>query len=367
MKIPFVDLHTQQKEIRAQIFEGWAKVLDRCNFILGDEVQKFEQDFAAYSGSRYALGLASGLDAIHLALRALGIGPGDEVIVQANTFIASTLGVCMAGAKPVLVDVDPATFLADPKAIEKVITPRTKAIMPVHLYGRLYDWKPLQALAEKHKLAIVEDAAQAHGATLHGKKAGSIGKIACFSFYPGKNLGAYGDGGAITTDDLELKQTIEGLRNYGSTKKYHHPTIGFNSRLDTMQAVVLNAKLPHLDSYNRRRYEAAVEYNKCLEGIGDIVLPQIPQAGSHIFHLYVVRTKSRDKLLEFLGSQGVGCVIHYPTPIHLHGAHANLGYKKGDFPVSEQLSQEILSLPMFPEITREQIHYTCDKVKEFFR
>lgn len=365
-QIPFVDLKSQLAPIRKEVEAGFASVLDRTNFILGDDVARFETAFANYCGAKYAIGVASGLDAIHLGLRALGIGPGDEVIVPANTFIASALGVTMAGAKPVLVDADARTFLPTADAIKKAVTPRTKAILPVHLYGRMMDLSPLVDFCKEKGIAIVEDAAQAHGAKLGGKRAGTIGQVGCFSFYPGKNLGCYGDGGLVTTNDTETKEKLEGLRNYGSTKKYHHPIVGFNSRLDTIQAVVLNAKLPHLDSYNQRRYDAAVKYNAELEGVGDLILPQIPEKGSHIFHLYVLRTKKRDALLDYLGKHGVGAGIHYPTPIHLHGAYASLGHRKGDFPVSEQLSDEIVSLPMFPELTGDQIRYVATQVRNFF-
>lgn len=367
MKIPFVDLQAQLKAIRPQVEAGMGAVLDKCNFILGEEVKLFEEEFARYCGAKYSLGLASGLDALQFALRALEIGEGDEVIVQANTFIATALGVSQAGAKPVLIDCDPRTFLMDPKLIEAAITPRTKAIMPVHLYGRMTDMGPIMEIAKKHNLIVIEDAAQAHGSYWQGKRAGTIGRIGCFSFYPGKNLGCYGDGGAIVTDDADLKTKIEALRNYGSPKKYHHPIVGFNSRLDTIQAAVLRAKLPHLDKYNAARYEAAAKYNRLLEGVGDLVLPELPAKNAHVFHLYVLRTKKRDQLMDFLGQKGVGCVIHYPIPIHLQGAYSDMQKGPGSFPHSEKASGEILSLPMFPELTDEQIQYVATQVKEFFR
>ncbi|MBI3556948.1 MAG: DegT/DnrJ/EryC1/StrS family aminotransferase [Deltaproteobacteria bacterium] len=366
MKIPFVDLQAQYKSIRQDVLKGVEAVFDKCNFVLGDEVAKFEADFARYCGSDHGVGVANGTDALHLAVRALGIGAGDEVLVPANTFIATALGVTFAGAKPIPVDVDASTFLMNPMLIEKAITPRTKAIMPVHLYGRMMDLDPVLEIARKHKLAVIEDTAQAHGAELRGKRAGTRGVMGCFSFYPGKNLGCYGDGGLITTNDAELKEKLEALRNYGSKKKYHHPIVGYNSRLDTVQAAVLNAKLPHLNAWSAARASAAVKYNKAIEGIGDLILPQIPDKGSHVFHLYVLRTKKRDALLAHLNANGVQAGIHYPTPIHLHGAYADLGYRKGSFPVSEQLCDEIVSLPMFPEISDEQIHYVVGQLKGFF-
>lgn len=366
MKVPFVDLQSQYKAIRSDVLKGVEAVFDKCNFILGEEVQKFEQEFARYIGTKFGIGVANGTDSLHLALRAAGVTEGDEVIVPANTFIATALGATYTGARIVLVDADPKTFLMDVKQLEKAITKKTKAIVPVHLYGRMMDLDPVVELAKKHNLVIVEDTAQAHGAQLRGKKAGSIGAFGSFSFYPGKNLGAYGDGGGLTTNDAELKAKIEAFRNYGSPKKYHHPVVGWNSRLDTVQAAVLSAKLPHLDTYNSKRYDAAVKYNRLLEGVGDLVLPQIPEKGSHVFHLYVVRTKRREELMNHLNSNGVSAVIHYPVPIHLHGAYSNLGYKAGDFPVAEQMCNEIVSLPMFPELTDEQIGYVAEQVKRFF-
>lgn len=366
MKVPFVDLQAQLVPIRQEVDQAIQSVLDKCNFILGDDVQKFENEFAHYCGTQFAIGVASGLDAIHLALRALGIGPGDEVITQANSFIATALGISQAGAKPVFVDVESDTLLPSVEAIASAITPKTKAIMPVHLYGRIFAWQPLQELAESRGLTIIEDAAQAHGAKLGNKRAGTLGKIACFSFYPGKNLGCYGDGGAIVTDDIGLKEKIEALRNYGSNKKYHHPIQGFNSRLDTLQAAILRVKLPHLDSYNDRRYQAASLYNQHLFGKGDLQLPLIPEPGAHTFHLYVVRTARRDELIQYLANNGIACGIHYPTPIHLHGAYKELGYKNGDFPNAEAAAKTMISLPIYPEITKAQIEYVAQAITKFF-
>jgi dTDP-4-amino-4,6-dideoxygalactose transaminase len=329
-------------------------------------VRRFEEKFAAYCGVRFGIGVANGTDAIHLAVRAAGIGPGDECLIPANTFIATALGVSYAGARPVPVDVDPRTYLMDLGKIEEAITARTKAIIPVHLYGRMMEMESLLELAQRRGLIVIEDAAQAHGAEIRGHKAGSLGAMACFSFYPGKNLGAYGDGGLVTTNEPDLKAKLEALRNYGSPQKYYHPIIGYNCRLDTLQAAVLLAKLSHLDGFNEARYEAALKYNQALAGIGDLSLPEIPERKSHIFHLYVVRSRSRGALLDYLTREGVGALIHYPKPIHLHGAYEHLGYKPGAFPVSEQLANEILSLPMFPEITEDQIAYVAGKIRGFF-
>lgn len=367
MKVPFIDLQAQLASLRGDVLKNVTAVLEKCNFILGEEVQKFEQAFAAYCGTNHAIGLANGTDALHLATRTAGIGPGDEVLIPANTFIATALGVTYAGAKPVPVDIDPKTFLMDPNLAEKAITKKTKAIIPVHLYGRLVEMDPFLTLAKKYSLHIIEDAAQAHGAQRKGKRAGTYGMMGCFSFYPGKNLGCYGDGGMVVTQDPEIKTKLEALRNYGSPKKYHHPTIGFNCRLDTIQAAVLLAKLPHLDHYNEARYQAAVKYHKALEGMGDLILPQIPEKHSHVFHLYVIRTKKRDALVQHLNNNGASTVIHYPVPIHLHGAYSHLGYQKGALPISEQFADEILSLPLFPEITDKQIDYVADQVKGFFK
>jgi dTDP-4-amino-4,6-dideoxygalactose transaminase len=366
MNIPFVDLKAQLKDIRNEIDAGIAAVLNKTNFILGEEVQEFEKNFAKFCGTQYAVGVDSGLDAIHLALRALGIGPGDEVIVPAHTFIASALGVTLTGATPVFVDIDEKTFLLDFEKTKKAVHSKTKAILPVHLYGRILDLEPFLSFAQSKGIAIVEDAAQSHGASIHQKKAGSFGVAGCFSFYPGKNLGCYGDGGLVTTDSLEVKTQLESLHNYGSPKKYHHPMIGFNSRLDTLQAAVLSVKLPHLDRYNQARYQAAEKYSEGLKSIGDLVLPELPPRASHVFHLYVIRTTRRDELLKHLNDSGIQAGIHYPVPIHLHGAYSHLEYQKGDFPIAEKICNEIISLPIFPEITDEQIRAVCDQIKKFF-
>ncbi len=366
MNVPFVDLKTQFAAIRGDVMRNVEKVLQNTNFILGAEVSEFEKAFAAYCECRHAVGVASGLDALKLALRALDIGPGDEVITTANTFIATALAVNSVGATPVLVDMDAVSYNLDPKQLDAAVTPRTKAILPVHLYGQPADMDPILAWAEKRKLHVIEDACQAHGARYKGRRCGSLGRIAAFSFYPGKNLGAYGDGGAVTTNDPALAEKVVLLRGYGSTVKYYHDALGENSRLDTIQAAVLNAKLPHLDAWNAARRRAAARYTEQLAGVGDVATPQILPFAEHVFHLYVIRTARRDALLKFLQERGVGCIIHYPVPIHLQKAYADRGWKRGDFPETERAADEILSLPMFPDITDAQIDYVVQSVRDFF-
>lgn len=362
MRVNFVDLKAQYNNIKDDILEGITKVIDNTNFILGPQVKEFEEKFAAFSQAKYALGVASGTDAILLSLKSLGIGPGDEVITAANTFIASVLGISYAGAVPVLVDNDPVTYNIDPTKIEAAITSKTKAIMPVHLYGQMADMDAIMEIAKKHNLKVIEDACQAHGSEYKGCRAGSIGDISCFSFYPGKNLGAYGDGGMVVTNDEDLYQKVKVLRDYGQSKKYHHEIKGYNSRLDSIQAAVLLAKLPHLDKWNDDRRVLARLYNELLSDT-DIVVPVESEECRHIYHLYVIRTKRRDEMLEFLKSKEIFCGIHYPIPIHLQNAYKE--HKKGDLPITEKYAKEILSLPMFPELTEEQVIYIVGNIKEF--
>ena len=364
--IPLVDLKTQYESLKNEVLPEVEQVFATTQFILGKPVQTFESEFAAYCGAKFCTGVASGTDALHLALRALDIGPGDEVITAANTFIATALAIAYAGATPVLADVDEKTFNLDLKSVEEKITPRTRALLPVHLYGRVLDMEALNTIAAKHGLTVVEDACQAHGARLHGKRAGTFGTMGCFSFYPGKNLGAYGDGGALVTADEKMHAKLERLRNYGSTQKYVHDVLGFNSRLDSVQAAVLNVKLPHLDSWNRARLDKARAYNRELAGVGDLILPEIPEDGSHAFHLYVVRTQRRDALLKFLNGAGIGAGIHYPHPVYAHGAFSGLKVNSEDYPVTEKLSKEILSLPLFPELTDAQLARVAQTVRSFY-
>ena len=360
--IPFVDLKTQYQAIESEIMPAVARALSKANYILGPEVAEFEKNFAQSIGVKYAVGVASGTDALFLALKALGLGSGDEVITAANTYIASVLGATYLGATPAFVDINPDTYNIDVEKIEAKITSKTKVILPVHLYGRPVNMEKILALAKKHNLKVVEDCAQSHGAVWAGKKVGSFGDLGCFSFYPGKNLGAYGDGGAITTSSLELAEKLQALRNYGSPKKYHHPIIGYNSRLDTLQAAILNVKLKHLTDWNEKRLNNAKLYNQKLKGLGDLILPQI----EGVFHLYVVRTKKRDQLLDFLKQREIQCGIHYPVPIYSQGAYSDLGLKPEGFPITEQFSKEILSLPMYPELSEAQIDEVINSIKKFF-
>lgn len=355
-KIAFVDLQAQYRTIAPQIAAAIQGVLDRSDYILGQDVQLFEEEFAKYIGTAHALSVGSGLDALEIALRAYGIGPGDEVITAANTFIATALGIIAVGAKPVLVEMDPATYNIDPAAIEAAITPRTRAIMPVHLYGQPADMERILAIAKKHNLLVIEDAAQAHGAKYAGRPAGSWGHAGAFSFYPGKNLGAYGDGGIITTNDAAIAEKIRYLRNYGQKVKYEHVIAGTNSRLDTIQAAILRAKLPHLDGWNAARNKHAAAYTAALAA-GPFVLPKIAANRTHIFHLYVLQTENRAAIQEFLSARGIATGIHYPIPIHLQEACKDLGYRRGDFPITERAASRILSLPMFPELTAEQCEF----------
>ncbi|MBI5050218.1 MAG: DegT/DnrJ/EryC1/StrS family aminotransferase [Nitrospirae bacterium] len=352
-KIQFVDLQAQYRGISDEVNKAIARVLEKGDFILGNDVSRFEDEFAAYSGCKHGVGVGSGTEALHLALMACDVGPGDEVITTANTYIATVLAISYVGARPVLVDVDPETYNIDVKKIEKAITKKTKAIIPVHLYGQPADMDSVMAIARQDKLKVIEDACQAHGAEYKGKRVGSIGDIGCFSFYPGKNLGAYGDGGMITTTDNILADRVRMLRNYGQREKYHHLVKGFNSRLDTMQAAILRVKLKRLGEWNEQRRRHAYEYNKLLKG--KVAIPYESPETWHIYHLYVVRVNDRDKIMEEFNNAGIATGIHYPVPIHLQEAYKDLGYKAGGFPITEDYAKKILSLPIFPELTSENI------------
>lgn len=363
MKVPFVDLQIQYQNLQNEIMPAIASVMQRGAFILGEEVSQFEQSFAEYCGAKYCVGVASGCDALLWALKACKIGPGDEVITAANTFIATVLAISFAGARPVLVDCLEDTYEMDPQAVRRAITPRTKAIMPVHLYGHPADMDAIMAIAREHGLIVIEDAAQAHGAMYKGKKCGTFGKIGCFSFYPGKNLGAYGDGGAIVTDDPEMAAQVRMLRNYGQPRKYYHEIVGWNSRLDTVQAAILNVKLRRLDEWNEARREHARRYCELLASM-PVVLPQEAPHARHVYHLFVIRIARRDDVMAQLAARGISCGIHYPVPVHLQMAYSSLGYNRGSFPISERVAGEILSLPMYPELTDQQIEYVCDEIKK---
>lgn len=364
MTVPFLDLGASYRELQSEIDEAVARVLASGWYIGGTEVDAFESEFAAYCDTRFAVGVANGLDALHLSLLAMGVGPGDEVIVPSNTFIATWLAVSQCGATPVPVEPDARTMNIDPARIEVAITARTKVIVPVHLYGQPADLDPILAVARRHGLRVLEDAAQAHGARYKGRKLGGHGDIVTWSFYPGKNLGALGDAGAITTNDEELANRIRVLRNYGSREKYVNEVPGYNSRLDPLQAAVLRVKLRHLDAWNRRRSEIATLYGERLAADG-LQLPFVPAWAAPVWHLYVVRHARRDALAAFLAEKGIGTVIHYPIPPHLQQAYASLGFSQGSFPVSEAIHQTVLSLPIGPQHGRVAAEAVIDAVIRF--
>jgi dTDP-4-amino-4,6-dideoxygalactose transaminase len=363
MKIPFVDLQAQYKSIAPEVNAAIQGVLDRGDYVLGEQVHLFEEEFAAYIGVPHAVGVGTGLDALELLLRAYDIGPGDEVITAANTYIATVLAIMAVGARPILVDMDPATYNVDPAGIEAAITPRTRAIMPVHLCGQPAEMDKIVAIAKKYKLLVIEDAAQASGARYGGARAGALADGAGFSFYPGKNLGAYGDGGMITTRDAAIAEKIRRLGNYGQRVKYEHESVGTNSRLDTIQAAILRVKLRHLDAWNDARTRHAATYNTLLSGT-QCSVPKTAPNRTHIFHLYMVEVENRTEVQKLLGEKGVSTGIHYPIPIHLQEACASLGYKRGQFPLTERAAGRILSLPMFAELTQDQQDYVASNLKE---
>lgn len=359
LKVPFQDLPLQIAQLRAELDPAMAEVLRHGQFILGPEVAAFELAWAKFCGTRETIGVGSGTDALQLMLRALGIGAGDEVITVANSFIATAEAISYAGAAPVLVDCDPDYALIDPAAVAAAITSRTRAIMPVHLYGQPVNMPALEAIAQKHGLSLLEDAAQAHGATLaDGRACGALGRAAAFSFYPGKNLGAFGDGGAVTTNDEALSRQLRLLRNWGAVVKYHHEVQGYNSRLDTLQAAILNVKLRHLADWNECRRQVAAWYRAALRDCPGLALPaEAPWCGRHVYHLFVVRIleRDRDTIARALTAAGVQTVVHYPIPIHLQKAYAGLGQRAGSFPHAEHAARTVLSLPMFPEMTEDQV------------
>ena len=361
--IPFLDLKAPHVELRAEIDAAIARVVDSGWYVLGPEVEAFEAEYAAWCEARHAVGVANGLDALHLALRALNVGPGDEVIVPSNTYIATWLAVSQCGATPVPMEPDPATHNLDPALIEAAITPRTKVILPVHLYGQPADLDPILAIARKHGLRVLEDGAQAHGARYKGRRLGSHGDAVAWSFYPGKNLGALGDGGAVTTNDAELAERIRVLRNYGSRVKYVNELRGFNSRLDPLQAAVLRVKLAHLDDWNARRKAIAAQYRVGLADCG-LGLPQVPAFADPVWHLFVVRHPRRDELQKRLAERGVGSLIHYPIPPHRQTAYADAGFAPGDFPLANMQAEQVLSLPMGPHLSRADADEVVQRVRE---
>jgi len=366
MKIPFVDLQAQYKSIAGEVAAAIQCVLDRGDYILGEQVRLFEEEFAAYIGVKHAVGVGTGLDALEMLLRAYEIGPGDEVITAANTYIATALAIMAVGARPVLVDIDPATYNVNVGAIEAAITTRTRAIMPVHLCGQPADMDEILAIGEKHGLKVIEDAAQAHGARYGGVRVGSIGDAAGFSFYPGKNLGAYGDGGMVVTNDAAIAEKVRRLGNYGQRVKYEHTSVGTNSRLDTIQAAILRVKLRRLDVWNDARREHAAAYQTLLQG-ADCTVPVTAADRTHIFHLYVVEVDDRGDVQKLLTEKGISTGIHYPIPIHLQEACAGLGYKRGDFPATERAAGRILSLPMYAELAAGQQEYVAANLRQAVR
>lgn len=365
MRVAFVDLKRQNKLYKKELIAAIETIVDNAAFIEGQKNEEFEGAFARFCNRKYCVGVNSGTDALLLLLRAYNIGPGDEVITVPMTYIASAMVVSCTGATPVFVDVDPVSYTIDPSQIEKKITKKTKAIIPVHLYGQAADMDPIVTIAKKHNLILIEDCAQAHGALYKGKTVPYAGTGA-FSFYPGKNLGAFGDGGAIVTDDKKLKEKLELLRNDGSPRKYIHTTIGYKSRLDTLQAAILLVKLQHLQSFTQKRRAAAKRYSQLLKGVKQIKLPTEMLYATHVYHLYPILVKERNKLQNYLAKDGIATVIHYPIPVHLQEVYQSMGFKKGSFPVSEDIAERTLSLPIFPEITDEEISYVCDRIYKFY-
>lgn len=363
-KIPFLDLKAHHDPIRAEVMTAINAVVDANAFAGGPFVARFEEDYARYCGTKHCIGVGNGTDSLWLSLLALGVAAGDEVITVPMTFMATAEAITYAGAKPVFVDIDPKTYTIDVNLIERAITPRTKAIMPVHLFGQCADMDPIMEIARKHKLFVVEDAAQAQGSFYKGRKAGSIGHAGSFSFYPGKNLGAWGEAGGVTTNDADLAARIRMFREHGQARKYYHDVVGWNARMDGIQAAVLQVKLKYLDKANDGRRRAAARYNELLASCRGVILPTEAKYARHNYHVYAVRVENRDELLAELGQRGIGCGIHYPVPVHLQKAYAGLGHKPGDFPVSEACGNSFLSLPMYPELQDSQIDIVVREFKE---
>ncbi len=365
MKVPFLDLKVQYESIKHEINFAIQKVCENCAFAGGPYVAEFEKAFAEFCGTKYAVGVGNGTDALWAALIALGIGGDDEVITSPNTFMATAEAITFCGAKPVFVDVDEQTYNIDPNLIESAVTPRTKAIIPVHLYGQPADMDAIMEIAARHNLYVIEDACQAHGAEYKGRRAGSMGIAGCFSFYPGKNLGAYGEAGAVVTNNAELAGKIRMFRDHGQQKKYYHSMVGWNARMDGIQGAILSVKLKHLNEWNQARRRNAKLYNELLANVDEITTPLEKDYAAHIYHIYAVRTRNRDALISALAAEDIHCGIHYPIPIHLQEAYRFLGYKQGSFPVAEKCAAEQVSLPMFPELTAGQIRRVCGGIKNY--
>ena len=361
--IPFADLQSQYRGIKTEIDAAIGRVLDSAQFILGDEVAAFERDFAQYCQASETVAVNSGTSALHLALLAAGIGPGDDVITVPFTFVATVSAIGYTGARAVFVDIEPEYFTIDSAKIEAAITPRTRAIIPVHLYGQPADMDPILEIARHHRLAVIEDAAQAHGAEYHGRRCGSLAEIAAFSFYPGKNLGAYGEGGAVTTTRADVAKTCRTLRDWGQEKRYEHRLKGFNYRMDGIQGAILRVKLRHLEAWTEKRRQVAAWYAEMLDP-ESVRQPKARPGCRHVYHVFAVRADDRDTLRDVLGTQGIQTGIHYPIPVHLQPAHADLGYRAGDFPNAEAAAREVLSLPLFPEMTHEQVEVVAAAVSQ---
>ena len=365
MKVPFVDLKTQYESIRDEVAASLQQVLDTTAFASGRFVEEFEENFASFCGCRFAVGVSSGTSALWLALLALGIGQGDEIITVPNSFFATAEAISLCGAVPVFVDVDPVTYTMNPSLLEEAITSKTKAVVPVHLYGQTADMDPILAVARKYRLSVVEDACQAHGALYKGQKAGSMGDAGCFSFYPGKNLGAYGEAGAVVTDKPDLTERLRVLRNHGQSEKYYHAFLGWNARMDGFQGAILSVKLKYLEKWNEARRAHALLYNKLLAREDMLILPQEANYATHIYHIFSILLRERDALLEALKQKNIYCGIHYPVPIHLQEAYRFLRYDEGSLPIAEKCAREALSLPMFAELRIEQIEKVAAEVRSF--
>lgn len=367
MSVQFIDFSKQYEAIKDNIDIGLKKVFVKGDFILGEATRNFESDFAKFCGSKFGIGVNSGTDALFLALKALNIKPGDEVILPSFTFIASSLCISYNGATPVFVDVEDKTYNMDPEKLEAAITDKTKAIIVVHIYGQPANMNEINEIAKKHNIRVIEDAAQAHGSSYKGKRVGSLADMACFSFYPTKGLGGYGDGGMVVTASEEYDAAVRMLRDYGRSNRYDHKIIGYNSRLDTLQAVILGEKLKFLDQWNKMRTEAGKYYNEILKSVDGVGIPIIKEDREHVFQTYAVRLKNRDVICDKFKERGIGVLIHYPIPVHLQEAYKSAGYKKGDFPVSEALANEVLSLPMYPHIEKQTIEFVCDNLKDILK
>ncbi len=364
MKVPFLDLKAQHATIQDEISAALQEVIDNTSFAGGPQVKRFEENFARFCQCDHAIGVGSGTDALWMAFLGLNIGQGDEVITSPSTFIATAEAISFCGATPVFVDIDKQTYNLDPSLIEAAITSRTKAIVPVHLFGQPADMGPIMEIARKHGLYVVEDACQAHGATYTGRPAGSLSDAGCFSFYPGKNLGAYGEAGAVVTNNQKLAEKLRMFRDHGQRKKYYHSIVGWNARMDGFQGAVLDIKLPHLPAWTDARRNNARLYNELLKNLSELTLPFEAHNVQHVYHVYAIRAQNRDALIESLSEQGITCGIHYPVPLHMQEAYHFLGYDEGDFPVAETSAREFVSLPMFPELPEASIHYVADKIKE---